>query len=129
MISLRENLPKIGISRGTPVSYCNSFASYPRSLNQAIQSMESPQNWQAVSDIFLDQHWTEEVQGVAWDGRNWIFSCNARQSKPGHKDKAIYVFAGGAPLKDDNWISRIVYYRDVSYPIAETTEEDSHWAS
>lgn len=86
-----------------------------------------PQNWQQVTDLHLDKDWTDEVQGVAHDGENWIFSCNANQSKPGHKDKSIYVFEGGKPLLNNNWKSRIVYYRDVGYPIAGTTENDSHW--
>src|SRR4051812_7435883 len=103
MISLRENLPKIGIPPGTPVSY-RAFASRPSSLSQAIRSMDAPQNWQQVSDLHYDENWTDEVDGVGWDGANWIFSCNARQSKPGANHKAIYVFKGGQPLKDDNWI-------------------------
>ncbi len=115
MSSLKEKLPKIGIFPGAPVSYRNSFVSRPSLLSQAIRSMDAPQNWQQVSDIFLDEYWTDEVQGVAWDGSNWIFSCNANQSKPGANDKAIYVFRGGKPLIDDNWIWRI-NYKDVPHP-------------
>jgi len=126
MISLREKLPKIGINPGTPVSYCNSFASRPTSLREAIRSMDAPQNWQQVSDIFRDDFWTDEVQGVGWDGSNWIFSCNANQSKPDVNDKSIYVFKGGQSLGDGKWICRIAY-KDVPHPIAGLHESDDHW--
>jgi len=126
MRSLRENLPKIGIPPGTSVSYRNSFASRPNSLSQAMRSMDAPANWLQVGDIFVDAYWTDEVQGVAWDGHHWIFSCNANQSKPGANDKAIYVFNSGQPLKDGNWMCRIAY-KDVPHPIAGTQENDDHW--
>jgi hypothetical protein len=126
MISLKENLAKIGITSGTPVSYHDSFASRPASLRQAIRSMDAPQNWQPVSDIFRDDFWTDEVQGIGWDGSNWIFSCNANQSKPDANDKAIYVFRGGQPLGDGKWICRIAY-KDVPHPIAGLDESDDHW--
>jgi hypothetical protein len=99
MVSYRDSLTKIGISRETPVSY-KGFSSRPQSLRQAIRSMDAPQEgtWQQVSDIPRDESWTDEVQGVAWDGENWIFSCNANQKKPGAKDKAIYVFKAGSNI-------------------------------
>jgi hypothetical protein len=66
------------------------------------------------------------VQGVAFDGSNWIFSCNANQRKPDANNKAIYVFKGGQPLKDDGWIYRIKY-KDVPHPIGGMHESDDHW--
>jgi hypothetical protein len=126
MISLKENLKKIGLPKGTIFSYKNDFASRPNSLRQAIISMDAPNNWVPTLDIHRDDYWTDEVQGVAWDGENWIFSCNANQSKPGHNDKAIYVFKGGSPLGDDKYICRI-NYKDVPHPIAGTYENDDHW--
>ncbi len=125
MISLGEHLPKIGIAKGTLVSYKN-FSSRPPSLRQAIRSMDAPQNWQQVSDIFRDDFWTDEVQGVGWDGSNWIFSCNANQKKPDVNDKSIYVFKGGQSLKDNGWICRIAY-KDVPHPFAGLHESDDHW--
>jgi hypothetical protein len=127
MVSYRASLTKIGIPITASVSY-QSFASRPKSLRQAIRSMNAPANnsWTQVSDIFRDDFWTDEVQGVAWDGAHWIFSANANQLKPGHEDKAIYVFKGGDTLSDGNWVSR-VKYRDVPHPISGTTESDDHW--
>lgn len=126
MISLRENLAKIGIGPGTLFSYRNSFSSRPSSLREAIRSMNAPQYWQQVSDIPRDDFWVDEVQGVAWDGSNWIFSCNANQSKPDVNDKSIYVFRGGQSLADNQWICRIAY-KDVPHPIAGLYESDDHW--
>ena len=99
MVSYRTALTKIGIPETALVSY-RGFVSRPKSLRQAIKSMDAPttQQWSQVSDIFRDDFWTDEVQGVAWDGVHWIFSANANQSKPDHNDKAIYVFKGGQPL-------------------------------
>lgn len=127
MLSYRENLAKIGITSEESVFY-KSFYSKPQSLRAAILSMQAPasQDWSQVSDIFEDEYWTDEVQGVAWDGSNWIFSTNANQKKPGVEDKAIYVFKGGAKLKDNNWIS-VLKYKDVPHPIAGLKESDDHW--
>jgi hypothetical protein len=127
MISYRQQLAKIGIGYDEAVSY-QAFYSRPRSLRQAIRSMDAPagNSWKQVSDIFRDDFWTDEVQGVAWDGTHWIFSANANQLKPGHEDKAIYVFKGGETLSDGNWVSRIKY-KDVPHPISGTTESDDHW--
>jgi hypothetical protein len=127
MLSYRENLAKIGITSEDSVSY-KSFYSKPQSLRAAILSMQAPasQDWSQVSDISEDQYWTDEVQGVAWDGANWIFSTNANQKKPDVEDKAIYVFKGGTKLKDGNWMSRLKY-KDVPHPISGLKESDHHW--
>lgn len=127
MISYREHLEKIGIGRDEAVSY-RAFYSYPMSLRQAIRSMNAPpdRQWDQVSDIFRDETWTEEVQGVAWNGSHWIFSANANQIKTLSDDKAIYVFAAGSTLSDDEWATRIKYHQ-VPHPIAGTSESDCHW--
>jgi hypothetical protein len=88
--------------------------------------MNAPRNWQEVLDNRLDEHLTYEVQGVAWDGQHYIFSCNANQKKPGHKDKAIYVFEAGKIFKDDNWKRRVVYDEEpIAYPVGGTKRERS----
>lgn len=127
MPSYRANLMKIGIPMTASVSY-RSFDSRPKSLRTAIASMEAPpgNQWSQVSDIFRDDDWTDEVQGVAWDGSHWIFSANANQTKPGHNDKAIYAFKGGATLGDGNWVS-MLKYKDVPHPVSGATESDDHW--
>src|SRR5262245_15381086 len=90
--------------------------------------MDAPaaDSWSQVADIFRDDDWTDEVQGVAWDGSHWLFSANANQDKPGHEDKALYVFKGGNTLSDGNWKTRIKF-TSVPHPIAGTTESDDHW--
>jgi hypothetical protein len=127
MVSYRASLTKIGIPLTAAVSY-RGFASRPKSLRQAIRSMDAPaaNSWSQVADIFRDDDWTDEVQGVAWDGGHWLFSANANQDKPGHEDKALYVFKGGDTLSDGNWKSR-VKFTSVPHPIAGTTESDDHW--
>ena len=128
MLSFRENLANIGIDPNSTVSYRHDFVAAPQSLRQAILSMQAPASgdWHLHEpEIHRDEYWTDEVQGVAWDGLNWIFSANANQGKPGHNDKALYVFKGGSKLKDDQCYSRIDY-KDVPHPI-ESTEDDDHW--
>jgi hypothetical protein len=127
VLSYRESLIKIGIPKTATVSY-QGFYSRPTSLREAIASMDAPTSneWSQVSDIFRDDYWTDEVQGVAWDGSHWIFSANANQLKPGYNDKAIYVFQGGATLDDNNWVSTLKY-KDIPYPVSGTTESDDHW--
>ena len=127
MVSYRASLKKIGIPATAAVSY-RGFASRPPSLRQAIRSMDAPaaDSWSQVADIFRDDDWTDEVQGVAWDGGHWLFSANANQDKPGHEDKALYVFKGGDTLSDGNWKSR-VKFTSVPPPISGTTESDHHW--
>ncbi|MGH9163817.1 MAG: hypothetical protein ACRD2X_28025 [Vicinamibacteraceae bacterium] len=127
MVSYRTGLAKVGITKTAAVSY-RAFSSRPKSLRQAIRSMDAPttQQWSQVSDTFRDDYWTDEVQGVACDGKHWIFSANANQSKVGHNDKAIYVFKRGRTLADGNWVS-MVKYKNVPHPVPGTTENDDHW--
>ncbi len=126
MISYREGLARIGIQPTDTVAY-RDFVSSPQSLRQAIQSMDAPASneWNQVSDIFRDEYWTDEVQGVAYDNAHWIFSANANPIKPGHNDKAIYVFPAGSKLEDGQWSYRIDY-KDVPHPV-QWTEDDDHW--
>jgi hypothetical protein len=127
MLDYRSSLAGIGISTNTPVNY-REFSSKPSSLRQTIASMSAPASaeWAQVADVFRDEYWTDEVQGVAWDGSNWIFSTNANQKKPSCNDKAIYVFPGGSPLKDNTW-SAMLAYKDILHPFAGLHESDDHW--
>lgn len=127
MLSYRDHLARIGVGPGEAVSYLG-FASRPKSLRAAMRSMHAPHasDFSQVSDIFEDEFWTDEVQGVAWNGSHWIFVANARQAKPDSEDKALYVFEGGQPLRDDRWARRLKF-KDVPHPIDDTTESDCHW--
>jgi hypothetical protein len=129
-LSYRTGLARIGIPASATVSYLNTFASRPKSLRKAIRSMDFPasSDWSETPDINRDEDWTDEVQGVAWDGSHWLFSCNARQSKPGTNDKALYVFPSGSDFMDGSW-SQMLSYKDVPHPdVGVTTHEsDDHW--
>lgn len=109
MVSYPTGLAKIGVPKTASVSY-RGFDSRPLSLKQALASMDAPtsSSWSQVSDIFRDDSWTDEIQGVACS--HWIFSANAAQAKPGHNDKAIYVFKGGQSLGDNKWVSMLKPY-------------------
>lgn len=130
MMSMLASLQKIGEPKpGKAIpAFPHGFYSAPKNLRAAMQAMNAPtsQDWSQVSDIFRDDYWTDEVQGVTWDGSHWIFSTNANQDKPGCEDKAIYVFKGGQSLGDGKWISRIKY-KDVPHPVGGVKESDDHW--
>lgn len=127
MPSYREQLSKIGIGPGAPVSW-SSFASKPRSLRTAMRAMDAPAqgDWHQVDDAFADEFWTDEVQGIAFNGTHWIFSTNANQDKPDVEDKALYVFAPDTPMTDDGWVTRLKF-KDVPHPYAGALESHSHW--
>ncbi|HEY7034757.1 MAG TPA: hypothetical protein VH482_25685 [Thermomicrobiales bacterium] len=128
-LSYRSSLKKIGVPAGAPQSYL-AFASRPKSLRAAIRSMDHPasSDWSEPPNIYRDEDWTDEVQGIAWDGGHWIFSANANQTKPGHNDKAIYVFPNHSNLKDGNW-SQMIAYKNIPHPNVGVTvhESDDHW--
>lgn len=130
MVSMRASLQKIGEPEpGKKIPpFPSGFHSAPKNLRAALRAMNAPtsQDWSQVSDIFRDDNWTDEVQGVTWDGSHWVFSTNANQTKPGHNDKAIYVFKGGQSLGDGKWMS-MIKYKDVPHPVAGTKETDDHW--
>src|SRR5690349_14529106 len=116
MMSYRAQLAKIGIQPGTGQSY-RKFASYPLQLSVAMRSMDWPrvisQATEAPGEI--DQGWTEECQGVAWDGAHWVFSTNgsglASEDFPlvvGHMPKALYIFNGTTNFHDDAIVQQVV---------------------
>lgn len=113
MISYRQKRYNIW-AKG--ISY-SEFFSRPNSLRQAIRSMDAPSfsEWQEVSNILVDEKWTEECQGVTWDGSHWIFSSNGSLWFGGSSPKALYVFEGGTPLKQENMLN----YRDLADDIPD----------
>jgi hypothetical protein len=90
--SYRKALEQIGITAAT-VSY-NDFYCRPKSLAQAMDAMQLAGEFQQVSDIYLDEDWTDEVQGCATDGAHWFFTSN--------NPRKLYVFNAGQPLHDGN---------------------------
>jgi len=128
-LSYRAGLAKIGVPAGANQSYL-AFTSRPKSLRTAIASMDYPasSDWSEPQDIYRDESWTDEVQGIAWDGGHWIFSTNANQAKPGSNHKAIYVFPSHSDLKDNSW-SQMIAYKDIPHPSVgvEEHEGDDHW--
>jgi hypothetical protein len=57
-----------------------------------------PEQWVQAKEGFHDEHWTEEVQGVTWDGHHFYFSAND-EGKPGSHPRAIYRFLGGGNVE------------------------------
>lgn len=107
MISYRAQLAKIGEQTGVPVSY-QSFGWRPTSLRQAMRAMDFPQEFHQATEKpgQIDEGWTEEIQGVVWDGQqqHWIFSSNGSQPfkgiTVGDSPKAVYVFNGHTKFED-----------------------------
>ena len=100
MVSYREGLTKIG---ATGSIFYSNFVSKPKSLRQAIRSMDAPPTdteqtrpWVDNSDNKPISHgWVQDCQGVAADNDgHWIFTNNHY--------KWVYVFSGG--LDDGNII-------------------------
>ena len=86
MVSYRASLTKIGIPLTAAVGN-RGFASRPKSLRQAIlfdgERARAANSWSQVSDIFRDDSWVDEVQGVTWDGAHWIFCSQRETGEPG----------------------------------------------
>ena len=83
MIRYRHRLSHIGIS-SEKVSY-RKFTNPPRSFRQALEVMSLPPEFTKVAEHHVDERWTEECQGIAWDGSRWIATSN-------RSPKAIYLF-------------------------------------
>jgi hypothetical protein len=82
-----------------------------------MQGMDGPHGYHNVHERSIDSSgWTEECQGVAWDGANWIFSSNGSQPIDGvvigNMPKALYTFPGHADLNDDDSISHTFVLAD-----------------
>ncbi len=95
MISLRENLSKIGISPGTPFSYRDLWLP-PQSFRALIRSMDAPGSWLETNPgEELERSWTEEVQGCALGhGRSFFTS---------YDPPCLYVFDGATGAKVKFW--------------------------
>jgi hypothetical protein len=80
----------------------SKLASRPgKSLKQMIETMllvPHPEKWVQANEGFHDEHWSEEVQGVTWDGGHFYFSANDA-GKPGAHPRAIYRFLGDGDVE------------------------------
>lgn len=95
MISLRENLTKIGIPPGTRFSYRDLWLP-PPSLRALIRSLDAPSAWsETIPGHELDEDWTEEVQGCAWGHNRWFFTS--------YDPPRLYVFDGSTFSKIKSW--------------------------
>lgn len=87
MISLRDNLKKIGITNES-VSF-REFYSVPSSMRSAMRAMENPhpEKWGiGHEESGLEGNWTRSCNGVARNFKYWFFSSN-------HKGKRrVYRF-------------------------------------
>lgn len=107
MISYRAQLAKIGVQPGTPISY-RGFYSRPTSLRQAMRAMDMPAEFHQATEKSLDKDWTEECQGVIWDGAHWIFSTDGSKDAGGllvgGSPKALYTFNGNTNFNNPDQV-------------------------
>lgn len=84
-VSLRAGLAEIGVHGPTSPRMPSGFATFPRSLATAIRSMQAhpdPLHWSRGPESFADQHWTEEGQGITFDGHRFITSSDGTWVHP-----------------------------------------------
>lgn len=97
MISLRQNLKKIGIYPGTPIHY-RDFWLPPQSIRTLIRSLDAPGSWTETNPgTELDKDWTEEIQGCAWGHGRWFYVSNAKDSP------RLHVSDGATGKKVKSW--------------------------
>jgi hypothetical protein len=122
-LSLRQGLQGIGVHGPTSPRIPNGFACFPRRLSEAIPSMMAnpdPLHWsRGPYEGFADENWSEECQGITFDGERFITSSDgtwvhAKKSgfwsnvpNPGwtlnRSPKALYFFRTGTyRFKDDD---------------------------
>jgi hypothetical protein len=100
MLSYREGLARIGVPPSQSDSYAG-FPSRPKSLRTAIQSMSAPSgsDWLPATETKLKStSWTNQCQGVAFDGEYWIFSGNS--STRWGRSKGLWAFRDETRLGD-----------------------------
>lgn len=83
-LSLRKGLQAIGVYG--PTSIPNGFACFPSSLTEAIQDMlahPDPASWsRGPYEAFADANWSEECQGITFDGERFITSSDGTWVHP-----------------------------------------------
>jgi len=105
-LSARDGLKHIGEPRPgkgiKPIPL--GLASVPppgNDLEQIVKAMmldPQPEAWVEVNSNHIDEHWTEECQGVTHGGGHFYFSCDDA-GKPGSHDRAIYRYVGGGEVE------------------------------
>src|SRR5262245_41654834 len=113
-LSLRAGLAAIGEPEPHGRAYRHGFAACPASLADGIRAMiANPRmaDWVRVEpEASVDAYWSEEAQGITWDGKRFVTSSNgsAGQWYPGASPKAIYCFKPGQyRFLDDDIETRI----------------------
>ena len=117
MKSFRAALAKLGVPENEPVSW-RGFWSVPDGLAAAIASADFvnfPGMNPGITELSLDENWTEECQGVAYHGDAWVFSSNGSRpiSENGHifgsEPKALYRFRPGSSLHDGDITHKLIF--------------------
>jgi hypothetical protein len=114
MPSYRERLANIGTTPQGSGSY-RSFYVRPELLSQAMGQMLFPTDGVVPTELFVDEFWTEECQGVATDGVHWFFSSNGSQIGPGGvsaldpSPQAIYTFDLTTDNTDESIVSTLLF--------------------
>ena len=101
-LSLRTALSTIGEPKGSVVSVPSDFKSTPgkslKDIANAMMLLPRPEQWVQANESHKNEHWTEEVQGVTWDGSHFYFSANDA-GKPGSPKRTIYRFVGNGDVE------------------------------
>jgi hypothetical protein len=69
-----------------------------------MRLMTRPTGFQQLTECSIHQDWTNQVEGVGWDGSHWLFTSNGSQpvggGALGSSPKAIYVFSPNTDFND-----------------------------
>lgn len=121
-LSLRQGLAAIGVHGPTSPRMPSGFATFPRGLAEAVRAMRAhpdPLNWSRGPETFADEDWSEECQGITFDGQRFVTSSDgtwvhpeksgfwSNLPNPGwsldRSPKALYFFKKGSyGFRDDD---------------------------
>lgn len=117
MASFREALAKLGVAETEAVSW-RGFPSVPDGISAAIRSanfINFPNGDPPISEIPVDENWTEECQGTAVYGDAWLFTSDGSKGTSdgariyGNQPKALYRFKPGGTFDDDDIANKLIF--------------------
>jgi hypothetical protein len=100
-ISLRIALSNIGEPGSkvhtVPTDFKSTAGNSLKDMAETMMLRPNPEAWTEPPEGHHDEHWTEETQGVTWDGSHFYFSANDA-GKPGSHPRAVYRFLGNGDV-------------------------------
>lgn len=155
MSALRLSTQLSRIGEAFPISFPSSFQTAPKSLRDALRSMNSPnmENWRFLfKKKYLNTGWSHEFQGLAHDHQDWYFFNKgavmkfdrnyqkiAEQGIPLPLQQQGYDHIGDgdyhdgllyAPLEHNNYIDPVILVFDASLNVVRsgklTTTRQQH---